>query len=106
MKKTITNKTRNLGYGYNFEELDSYGFPLLPNKPNYTGTISQLYKQIKNDIRLQQIKETGIYNWAFFYGDERIVDTAPREQSIDVFKKFTDFLLGGQKLEITTEKVS
>ena len=102
MKKTITNKTRNLGFGYNEGIFAGEDYPSLPNKPDFVGTIKQIREQIYNSKDFQFLKSSGTYyNWCFFYGDERITKVYPDGD----FNLIWEFLNDGIKVEVITEKV-
>ncbi len=117
MKKTITNKTRKLGWGYNTQCYAVGNYPYAPKKPDFVGNLKQIREQIANSKEFQEVKVSKEkFSWSFFYGDERIVDIVPiknKEMNLpsiidesNLFELVWEFLNDGIEVEITTEKVS
>lgn len=109
MKHIISNKTRNLGYGYNTEVRAGENSPYRPRKPDFVGTVKQIREQLNNSKDFQLLKHSGTYyNWDFFYGDERIVAMKPfgrweTDNDFDLVWEFLDNLK--IKFEIETERI-
>jgi hypothetical protein len=73
----ITNKTRKLGWGWTCGAVQGeHGLYVpQPDKPDYVGTVKQIYEEMHNDRTLQSIKSGGTYwNYAWFYKGKRITD--------------------------------
>ncbi len=112
MKKTITNKTRKLGWGYNTQYYAVDNYPYAPKKPDFVGNLKQIREQIANSKEFQEVKVSKEkFSWSFFYGDERIVDIklCHNDSTImdesNLFELVWEFLNDGVKVEIITEKV-